>query len=100
MVLADAQQAADALTEGPEIKAAIDALDQAMAAVVQQTLDAVGLTMAARGVRYPKRVVMYLEEGSREVLDELAAADHLSPGAYLRRLVMAHVERKRRDRGA
>ena len=49
---------------------------------------------AARGVHYPERVVLYLEEGSREVLDGLAAADQLSLGAYLRRLVMAHVARK------
>ena len=45
-----------------------------------------------------ERVVMYLEEGSREVLDGLAAADQLSLGAYLRRLVMAHVARKAKDR--
>ena len=43
-----------------------------------------------------------LDERGRVVMADAqqAAADHLSPGAYLRRLVMAHVERKRRDRGA
>ena len=125
MESAEFKAALDALPEGPEIKAALDALpggaeikaainalgqmpvgvqqavDAAMGGMeIKAAINAAGQTMAARGVRYPERVVMYLEKGSREVLDGLAAADHLSLGAYLRRLVMAHVERERRGRGA
>ena len=125
MESAEFKAALDALPEGPEIKAKLDALpggaeikasinvlaqmptgvqqavDAAMGGMeIKAAIDAVVQTMMAQGVRYPERVVMYLEEGSRETLDELAAADHLSLGAYLRRLVMAHVERKRKARAS
>ena len=51
-----------------------------------------------RVASYPERLVVYVEDGTRELLDELAEADHLSLGAYLRRLVMAHTARKRKGR--
>ena len=99
---ADFEAAFGGMAGWPEFKVKLDALDQTMAGVQQAIAAATGGAgfKTAIGVRYPERVVMYLEEGSREVLDELAAADHLSLGAYLRRLVMAHVERERRGPGA
>ena len=60
--------------------------------------DTTAAPRAARPLVYTERLVCYVEAGTRAQLDELASADHLSTGAYLRRLVMAHAERKRQGR--
>lgn len=61
--------------------------------------DTTAAPRAARPHVFTERLVVYVAAGTRAQLDTLAAADHLSTGAYLRRLVMAHTSRKAKGKG-